>query len=72
MNPVFLECNSSHSAPQSRCFARDKDAAVTQATHYFEISFDFMQIMDGDGEDEKLMGDFGKHDELLSTGLINS
>lgn len=31
-----------------------------------------MQIMDGDGEDKKLMGDFGKHDELLSTGLINS
>ena len=31
-----------------------------------------MQIVDGDKEDQKLMGDFGKHDKLLSSGLINS
>lgn len=37
-----------------------------------EISFDFMQIMDEDGADQKLMGDFGKHYKLLSAGLINS
>ena len=49
-----------------------KTFAVTQATHYLEMSFDFMQIMDGDGTDQKLIGDFGKHDKLLSAGLINS
>lgn len=31
-----------------------------------------MQIMDEDGADQKLMGDFGKHYKLLSVGLINS
>lgn len=31
-----------------------------------------MKIMDEDGEDQKLMQDFGKHDKLLSAGLINS
>lgn len=54
-----------------RCFSCD-NFTVTQAQHYLEISFDFMKIMDEDGEDQKLMQDFGKHDKLLSTGLINS
>lgn len=56
----------------ARYLARDKDVDVTQGTHYLEISFDFMQIVDGDRKDQKLMGDFGKHNKLLSTGLINS
>ena len=72
-------CNGSHihnSRPQpyytSRYCDCDEDFDVTQATNYLEISSDFMQIVDGDREDQKLMGDFGKHDKLLSTGLINS
>lgn len=54
-------------------FHCDKDFAVTQVAQLLKKkSFDFMQIMDGDGVDQKLMGDFGKHDKLLSAGLINS
>lgn len=40
--------------------------------NYLEISFDFMQIMERDGVDQKLMGDFGKHNKLLKAGMINS
>lgn len=72
-SPVKRTDGISTTRPQIKILLRpDKDFDVTQATYYFRISSDFMQIMDRDGEDQKLMGDFGKRYKLLSTSLINS